>query len=220
MNWCTKDIQKHTFVELRDNEELSIDRIHSTSTLDEISFISQYYCLKSLSMGKHAFLQIPIHDTECYETVMGQIVPHFSDVRIVKYSNEITEVNLMSIKESTVNMINILIANNNINPVAYDMFGDNYNNSDLPKEMFNLDWYTIDLQKINRLNMDEKLLDFSVFLQKTHLVNGDSFAVQVNDWSFNDTLKDRIAFRFLCTLSQTVQLGVDKNNKVIDVRSF
>ncbi|MGG1616689.1 hypothetical protein ACIFQM_24325 [Paenibacillus sp. NRS-1782] len=218
MNWYNEASRIDTLVTLRNIEEMDINRIAFTESINDISFVAQYYCLSALSMGKNAFLQIPIHSNECYEVVMSQIVPHFNDVRIITYSKIVTEVNLMSIKESTVNIINSI--DNDINPVAYDMFGDHFNDNNLPIEISNLNWFTVDLEKINRLDADTKLANFAIFLQKTHLVNGDSFAVHVNDWAFNETLKDRLALRFLGTLCQKIQFAVDKYNKVVEVRCF
>ncbi|MNW28062.1 hypothetical protein D3C74_48730 [compost metagenome] len=220
MNWYNGASQIDTFVTLRNIEEMDINRISLTESINEISFVAQYYCLSALTMGKNAFLQIPIHSNECYDVVMRQIVPHFNDVRIITYSKIVTEVNLMSIKESTVNIINRLVIDNDINPVVYEMFGDHFNDNNLPKEISNLSWFTVDLEKINRLDADTKLTNFAIFLQKTHLVNGYSFAVHVSEWVFNETLKDRLALRFLCTLCKEIQFAVDNYNKVVEVRCF
>ncbi|GAA4856207.1 hypothetical protein GCM10023310_39200 [Paenibacillus vulneris] len=220
MEWFYQDILIDTPVTERNIEEMDISRISLMESVDRISYIAQYYCLSALFTGNRTLIQIPVYSNEHYHIIMNEIASNFKDIRIVSYSKKVTEVNLMSIKESTTEIIKKLIVDRNINQIAYDMYGSNITTDSSPREPHKLNWFSTHIHMISKLEMDENQSKLAKFLQESHLVNGDSFGVYVNGWAFNDSLKDRLAFRFLCSFCREIQFAVDKDNNVIELRCF
>ncbi|WP_248925365.1 hypothetical protein [Paenibacillus hamazuiensis] len=200
--------------------EMEINKVSSTEAVNDISYIAQYYCFSALAAGKHAFIQIPVHSNENCDIIMKQIAPHFNDIRIITYAKKVTEINLMSIKESTAAIVSKSIAEHNFNQIAYEMFGDKFSDDDAPPKPRTLNWFSVHLDQITKLDMDINQESLARFPQQSHLVKGDSFGVYVNEWIFEDAIKDKLAIRFLASFCKSLQFAVDANNKVTELRCF
>ncbi|MEK8127731.1 hypothetical protein WMW72_07350 [Paenibacillus filicis] len=220
MEWYYPTKFKDSPVDSRSMEDMRVERLFPSEAMTDISYLAQYYCLSAVTLGTNTLIQIPINTDEAYAMVMTEIAPHFKDIRIISHSGQVTQINMIYIQEASETLLKQVIAEREVNSIAYDMFGQQFRYSDLPREIKITGWFSVDLSQIEKLVLDDNQQKLARFLKESDMTDGDSFGVYVSDWSLNDWMKQRAALRFLSTFCTEIQFAVNEQHRVTELRCF
>ncbi|EFI68756.1 hypothetical protein JIN86_19585 [Lysinibacillus sp. HST-98] len=187
-------------------------RITNIEHLEKIqrkySILTEFY-ISLAATSPDSLTSIFIKESSIPDELLGNVVTHFEDVKLVTENNNPVEIMLKNPKRDSITYI----LNNNKNPIIENLFyleTENSLNEWTPRKT-----YKLEASKIEKYDNHE----FDGLL--TYLsppTNQSFFMLPVYGWVLNDSLKDLFAIRYFTHKFKDVYLWVDENKNVTNIQ--
>jgi hypothetical protein len=118
-----EEINEPPFQVKRNDGELKIKRLETTTVeLNEMSPVFQFFASYDLILGQDSLTSLPTPNESALETILNEVVPHYSNVKQIFIDGKLKEINVMNLKESSKIMLKGLLLSNKIFPVIPDLY--------------------------------------------------------------------------------------------------
>ncbi|SMQ80931.1 hypothetical protein SAMN05444673_4045 [Bacillus sp. OV166] len=204
-----KEIDEPPFQLNSDNGELNIKRLDSTVELNEVSPVCQFFASFDLILGEDSLTTLPTPNDNALETILSEVVPHYSDVKQIFIDGKLKEINVMCLKKESKKMLKDLLSNG-IYPVVPDLYRTkNLNLATKPRK---LKYYLVSQESINPVHIKEteKIREF---LMSSFFTDSGSILLQPTGWKLDDNLKESVTIRAFSTFAKQIILVVDDNDE-------
>ncbi|MFJ7887303.1 hypothetical protein ACIQYL_04380 [Lysinibacillus xylanilyticus] len=187
-------------------------RITNIENLEKIqrkySILTEFY-ISLAAKSPDSLTSIFLTESSIPDELLGNVVTHFEDVKMVTENKNPVEIMLKNPKRDSITYIQ----NNNKNPIIRNLF---YLETENPLD----EWtprktYKIEESKIEKYE-NQEFDDLLTYLSPP--TNQLFFMLPVYGWVMNDSLKDFFAIRYFTHKYKDVYLWVDANNNVANIQ--
>ncbi|MDT3426382.1 hypothetical protein J2Z22_001908 [Paenibacillus forsythiae] len=216
LNW----INKRSLVEYIAEEErmefgqpdFRFERIAAEDMPDGITPLAQFFMAGSIWLSDDFQVILPVQDEETRKTVMKEIAPHFTDVKLCVSQGEIQEIYMQHVKPGSKMLFHS--ARSGVIPVMEDL----YRHQDFTKT------YIGRKRKLLHYTVNRSVLEpypvagdsaLRAVLQKAYFDRNEQYVLLPLGWTFDESLRDSEALRFLAQIAPCLTLSVDADNNEV-----
>lgn len=199
------EIDEPPFKSNRENGDLSIKRMNSLTELNGMSTVCQFFATFDVILDTNSLISIPTPNDKALETVMNEIVPHFSEVKQIFINGKLKAINVRCLKIESKKIVQDLLLNG-VYPVMPDLFRTKHLN--LATERRVLKRYLVNQELIEPLSIKETE-EIREFFSNSFFTERGSIAVQPTGWTLEDHLQQSVTIRAFSTFAKHIVLVVD-----------
>lgn len=199
------------------NRYIKVDTSSDGSDIQDLHFnlFEQLFISPFVFVDPQGLLNIPTDKSSEGNQIM-QLVQYFENVKKLENSSQVSYY-FQNIKKVYLDRFLELYKAKKCSEIIYDLFpngnvGDDFHNVEVEEYLINLD--LIDKLQAKELN------EFWNNIKETFILAGQEFVLWVDNWEFNDFIKDKVSIRLFANVCNQIKLSVDKNTNVIRYISF